>query len=74
MSVLQGCVQMSCKEGVYVSKMVNQGEGVWVSYKGSSSLELFHTISKSSLQNIDIKSTLSSIIKSEQEMLLYLVS
>ena len=61
----QGSLKMNSREGVLVSKMVNQGEGVWVSYKGSSSLELFHTTSKTSLQNIDIKSTLSSIIKSE---------
>ena len=56
---------MASTEGVAVSRMVCQGEGVWVCYKGSSSLELFHTISKSSLQNIDIRSTLGSIIKSE---------
>ena len=54
---------MSGREGVVVSKMVNQGEGVWVSYKGTSSLELFHTTSRTSLQNIDIKSTLCSILK-----------
>ena len=49
--------------GVAVSKMVSQGEGVWVSYKGSSSLELFHSISKISLQSIDIKASICSIIK-----------
>ena len=63
----QGEQEMSAlsEKTVVIKRMVCWGEGVWVSFKGSSSLELFHTVTKGSLQNIDVKSTLTSIMKSE---------
>ena len=63
----QGEQEMSAlsEKTVVIKRMVCLGEGVWVSFKGSSSLELFHTVTKSSLQNIDVKSTLTSIMKSK---------
>lgn len=54
---------MTSEDRVVVNNMVYQGEGVWVSYKGSSSLELFHTSSKQPLQNIDVQTALQTIIK-----------
>ena len=65
LSYTQGTVEMSNKPEVFVSRMVCCGEGVWVSFRGSSTLELFHTVTKVSLQHIDIKSTMNSIIKRE---------
>ena len=64
LSLLQSNLEMGSDSQMVVSRMVCWGEGVWVSYKGSSTLELFHTVTKTCLQSIDVKSTLQSTLKS----------
>ncbi len=46
LSLLQSNLEMGSDSQMVVSRMVCWGEGVWVSYKGSSTLELFHTVTQ----------------------------
>jgi hypothetical protein len=45
--------------------MVCWGEGVWVSYRNRAALQLWHTISKKQLQDINIKQAITGIIAGE---------
>ena len=56
---------MSTSENAQVSHMVCWGEGVWVSYRNRASLQLWHTISKKQLQDINIKQAITGIVAGE---------
>ena len=56
---------MSKRENAVVTHMVSWGEGVWVSYRTVSTIELWHTLSKKPLQDINIRDTISGIISCE---------
>lgn len=56
---------MSTSENAQVTHMVSWGEGVWVSYRSTAALQLWHTISKKQLQDINIKQAITGIIAGE---------
>ena len=56
---------MTKRENAVVSHMACWGEGVWVSYRTISSLELWHTVTKNSLQDINIKDTITGILSGQ---------
>ena len=56
---------MSTNENAQVTHMVCWGEGVWVSYKNTAALQLWHTISKKQLQDINIKQAITGIVAGE---------
>lgn len=56
---------MTKRENAAVSHMVCWGEGVWVSYRTISTIELWHTVSKTSLQDINIKDAIVGILNGE---------
>ena len=61
----QGKLDMSNDKGVAIKKMTSWGAGVWVSFRGSATLELYHSVTRVSLQQIDIKGTLTQLIDSK---------
>ena len=64
--VLQTTLTMSTSESAQVTHMVCWGEGVWVSYRNAAALQLWHTISKKQLQDINIKQAITGIIAGER--------
>ena len=61
----QGKLEMSSEEGVTIKKMTSWGAGVWVSFRGSATLELYHSVTREPLQQINIKGTLTQLIASK---------
>ena len=65
LAMFQHTLTMSKRENAVVTHMVSWGEGVWVSYRTVSTIELWHTLSKKPLQDINIRDTISGIISCE---------
>ena len=53
---------LSTNENAQVTHMVCWGEGVWISYRSMAALQLWHTISKDQLQDINIKQAINGIV------------
>ena len=62
---LEGSFQLSQKVGAVVRNMASSGSGVWISLRRSSTVQLFHTVTKTLLQEIDIEKALRNIAASK---------
>lgn len=65
---LQGHFEM-CKEPDKVRKITSSGSGVWASFRRSATIQLYHTVTKALLQQIDIKSAFIRIVSSKYRLL-----
>ena len=65
LAAVQDCLQLCNEEGVSVARMVCSGGGVWVSYRGKTVLELFHSTTLKPLQVTDVQTTLTRMTARE---------
>ena len=62
---MQGHFQVSRESTAVVRNMASSGSGVWMSLRRSATLQLFHTVTKTLLQDIDIEKAFLRIASSK---------